>query len=351
MSKKNKLVLSCNENQSASVGSYTGVSANANEMRPFLNEEGQPCIIANGEAVEIQANANVTLPYQAWLDIDERVIAASEDRLVGIGDLINMGLTHDLGGLGATVSQWDKMSSLTPANVSMDGETQGEKDRVTFGQDSVPIPIIHKDFTISQRARLASERTGESLDTTSAFVASQKVSEKSEDMLFGSVSVTVGSASISSYTNFANRNTHTISTAWDLVTDNEDIVDDVIAMMDLARADGYYGPYKLYIPSEYEGVMDKSFKAASGNKDTVRDRLMQIAMLNGIGVADRLADNNVVLVQMTPDVVDLAVGQTLAAVEWTNNAGFTGNHKVFAAWAPRLKSDFDGNCGIVHGSV
>ena len=68
-------------------------------------------------------------------------------------------------------------------------------------------------------------------------------------------------------------------------------------------------------------------------------------------VVDRLADNNVVLVQLTPNVVDLAIAQNMAAVEWTNNAGFTGNHRVFAAWAVRVKDDADGNCGIVHGSV
>jgi uncharacterized linocin/CFP29 family protein len=319
-------------------------------MRPFRDRNGDSCIVVNGKKQKI--NVNATLPYDAWKDIDRRVVMASEDRLTGVNDLINKGLTHDLGSLGVTLSQWDKQSSMTAADVSMNGETAGDEDRLTYTTAAVPVPIFHKDFRISMRAQQASERTGEALDTQTAFVAAQKVAEASEDMIFNGVSgIQLNTDTISGYTNFSSRNTFTIGTAWDLLTDNDDIVDDVVAMMDLARGDGFYGPYCLYIPDEYEGIMDKTLDASSGNPETVRDRLLRIPMVEAVKVVDRLADNNVVLVQLTPNVVDLAIAQNIAAVEWTNNAGFTGNHRVFAAWAVRVKDDADGNCGIVHGSV
>jgi hypothetical protein len=56
----------------------------------------------------------------------------------------------------------------------------------------------------------------------------------------------------------------------------------------------------------------------------------------------------VLLVQLTSDVVDLPVGQDITTVEWDTKGGLQMHFKVMAAMAPRMKSDANGNTGIVH---
>jgi hypothetical protein len=59
-----------------------------------------------------------------------------------------------------------------------------------------------------------------------------------------------------------------------------------------------------------------------------------------------LTAGSAVLVQMTRDVVDLAVGVDVSTVQWETRGGFTQHFKIFTAIAPRVKSDFDGKSGI-----
>lgn len=352
MTKHKNFKLSVNESNGANVNPFAYGGLTANQMRPFIDENGTPCVIdVNGKKQEISANANATLPFQSWLDIDETVIKVTSDRLTAIADLINNGLTYDLGSIGVTTSQWEKESDMTPADVSMNGETSGDEDGLNFDQDQVIVPMFHKNFRIPMRSQMAAQQNGMALDTSSVTVATRKVAEASEDMAFNGVSKNIGGSTVYGYTNYPSRNTYTIPTAWDLVTDNQDIVDDVINMCDAARADGYYGPYTIYIPAEYEGVMDQTYKPASGSEITVEERLMKIRSVKDIRVADRLADNNVVLVQLTNDVVDLAMAQSIAAVDWSENGGFMQRYRVFAVWAMRLKDTYDNDCGVVHGSV
>lgn len=343
--------LNCNESGGAQVGSTSNLRFSAHEMRPFRDEDGETFIRVNGENFPINVNANTTLPYQAWLDIDAMVVEVTKDRLMAMGDLISRGLTHNVGGLGTTVSQWEKESDMTAANESMNGETAGDEDGLNYAQDQVILPIIHKEFRIPMRSQLAVEQNGGDLEMSSVAVATRKVAEKSEDLLISGSSLNVGGSTVYGYTNYPNRNTFTISTAWTSITDYNDLLDDVLDMMTLARGDGYYGPYTLYIPDEYESVMDKSFDSSSGNPETVRDRILRINMIEAVKVVDRLATNNVVLVQMTRDVVDLAIAQTPIAVDWSLNGGISNHFKVFAGWAPRIKSTYDGDCGVVHGAV
>lgn len=328
-------------------GQILGNRLNLNAKRPFFDKNGVPSIIQNGQ--KLQTN-DALLRYDEWKDLDRSVIQIATDRLVAVADLQSMGLVHNLGSIGQTITQWEELSDMTSANISMSGISRGEKDSANFDNAAVPVPIVHKDFEINLRRLEASRIFGESLDVTQAAIAARKVAEASEDMLFAGNSIQVNGETIYGYTTHPQRNTHSLGTAWDAESDNANILADVIAMMDKARADGYYGPYNLYIPSDYEGVMDEDFQAGSGDIRTVRQRLLQLNGLNAIKVADRLADNNVVLVQMTRDVVDLAVAQDITTVQWDEQGGMVAQFKVMAVWVPRVKNDFDGNSGIVHAS-
>jgi len=323
-----------------------------NAMRPYIDPtDGQSKIIVNrdGQLGTIKTNAPALLRYDEWKDIDRTVLTVGTQRLVGIADLMSRGLTHALGSIGVTISLWQKSSDMTEADVNMDAVTPGEEDTPAFDTDQVPVPIIHKDFRVNLRRLEASRRMGEALDVTAANIAARLVAEKSEAMLFGGNPIQVEGSTIYGYTNHPDRTQVTMDTAWSSIaqTDNDDIIDDVIAMQAASRTDRHYGPWMLYIPAAYEGKLDQDYRG-DGDSRTLRQRILALSGIVDIRVADFMTGNNVILVQLDRQVVDLAIAQDITTVNWSVNGGMTERFKVMAIWVPRLKSDFDGRSGIVH---
>ena len=324
-----------------------------NASRPFIDKNGEPCMIVmnGGKPQKMRANAAL-LRYDEWKDIDRSVIGIATQRLTGIADLMSRGLTHNLGGLGVSMALWQTSSDMNEASVSMSGATQDNEDTAAFDTKQVPVPIIHKGFRLDIRRLEASRRMGESLDTLQAAIAARVVAEKSEDMLFSGVPIVVEGNAIYGYTNFPGRNTVVMGTPWSSLpqSENDQIIEEVNEMLAAARADRYYGPFTLYIPGDYEAKLDEDYRGA-GDQRTVRQRIMALSGIQEVKVADRLTGDNVVLVQMTKDVVDLAIGQDITTIQWQAMGGMLEFFRVFAAWAPRLKADFDNHAGIVHLST
>lgn len=329
---------------------------NVLQMRPYLDDNGENRIVVNqgnGQYGSIATNAPALLRIDEWRDIDRAVVQAGADRLTGIADLEGRGLTHNLGSIGITISTYEKVSEMTGADVSMDGITEGEKDTIAYDHANIPVPIIHKDFDVNVRRLIASRQFGESIDVTAASVASRVVAEKCEDMLFGGSPIIVGGGAIYGYMTHPHRNTVDMATAWPSA-DPDDIVDDVRDMLSRARADHFYGPFDLYIPGGYEDVLDRDYLVGSPSEGitvttkTIRQRIMELSGISSIKVADRLTGNNVILVQLTRDVVDLAKAQGITTVNWQAYGGMQERFKVMAVKVPRIKSTYDGECGVVH---
>lgn len=303
---------------------------------------------AQGGFTKIKANEGL-LRYDQWKDIDDTVVKVATDRLVGINDLRTGGLTHNLGGLGKTLSQWEAESDMTDATVSMSGVTEGQNDHLAYDLYSVPVPIIHKDFRLNIRNFDSSRSSGESLDVASAAVASRKVAELSEDLLFNGSTVKMNGATLPGLTNFAARNSvdFTDNLPWtDASKTGETILADVNAMITASEAAKYRGPFNLYVPTAYSAPLRADFKANSDK--TVMERLLELDQISSIKVADRLTGDNVVMYQSTRDVIDLAMGQDITTVNWEEQGGMIQKFKVMAAWAPRLKQDYNGKSGITH---
>ncbi len=302
---------------------------------------------------------NAVLRKEEWIQFDTALIEVARQRLVGVGDLLSAGLRFDVANaLGTTRIEWEKVSDMDPAEVNMAGVTDGVRDRITFALDSVPLPIIHKDFRINIRALEASRRLGESLDTTQARLATRLVSEKIEDMLFNGVTLTAIGGTIYGYTTAPNRTTGTLTGAngWITGTDGVDAVADVIAMQDALRADNMYGPYGLYVPIEWWGNLLDDYKTNS-DKSTL-GRMQELPDLSFVKPSNNLTGTAVgttgdecVMVQLTSDVVDMVVGTQPTVVQWDEMAGFIMNFKVMAIMVPRMKSDDSGQSGVAHYTV
>jgi hypothetical protein len=336
---------------------------NVGSLRPFIGDDGNPYVTiykggpvtSPSSYVDRRINTNATLRRDEWKQLDEALLEISRQRLGGIADLEAKGLVYNLGNaMGTTVLEWHDVSDAMEAVVSMDGVTRGRNDRVNYQTNYLPIPIIHVDYQINARELAASRSLGNPLDTTHAERAARRVNEKLEQMLFTNTTFAYGTVDdrsrnkIYSYINFPDRNTVTLGAHWDASAKTAGgILQDVLNMKASSIAAYHYGPWMLYIPTAYETVLDDDYDTTTPGI-TIRERILKIAGIQGIKIIDTLPADNVLLVQMTSDVVRLVRGLGLQNVEWNEEGRFITNYKALMIAVPQLRSDQSGKTGIVH---
>jgi uncharacterized linocin/CFP29 family protein len=303
-----------------------------------------------------QLNTNATLRRDEWKTLDDAIMMVGRYRLGGVQDLIANGLTYNLGNaMGTTVLEWHDVSDPMEADVTMDGVTRSQGDRPKYQHNYMPIPIIHVDYEINERELQASRNMGNPLDTTAAESAARRVSEKLENMLFTNTNYSFGEKdarnrnTIYSYVNHPDRNTIAIGTHWDdlVSTIGTSILNQVLAMKAASIADFHYGPWTLYIPTNYEMVIEKDYDTVTPGT-TIRERLMKIDGLKAIKVVDTLAADNVLLVEMAPQTVRLVRGMGLTNVQWGTEGNFVTKFKVLTIQVPQIRSDMNKRSGIIH---
>lgn len=309
-------------------------------------------LLANGMNVNALRTLDV-LRKDEWKQYDTTVVDIARVRLGAVADLVSRGLVYNLpNALGTTRLEWEKISDMEPAEVSMSGITPGQNDRVTYDLTGMPIPIIHKDFNINIRALEASRKTGQALDTTQAALCSRKVSEMTEEILFNGSTITHETGSVLyGYTNAPNRETDSLTDNW-VDADGTEIIADVIEMIGKAITNHMYGPYMLYVPYDYFNKLSDDYKAESDK--TIMQRLKEIPNIIDVKATSFLGsgeNGEVLLVQMTSDVVDMVVGMQPTTVQWETMGGFVVNFKVMSIMVPRIKTDSASQSGIVHYSV
>ena len=72
-----------------------------------------------------------------------------------------------------------------------------------------------------------------------------------------------------------------------------------------------------------------------------------VNILNALEIVAKTA-NNVVMVQLTEDVVRVIEGLPLTNVEWTSPGNMIFNFKIMTITVPQLRADQEGNSGIAH---
>jgi hypothetical protein len=336
-------------------------------MRPFVDmrtgkayvsvyKGGNPKQMTSYSVIPI---TNATLRRDEWKQLDDAVLDVSRERLGGIQDLIDKGLTFNLGNaMGTTVLEWHDVGDAMTAEMTMDGISRGKGDRLNFQHNYLPIPIVHVDYEINARVLAASRNMGNPLDTTSAERAARKILEKLETNLFTDTSYSFGETdtrgenTIYSYLNHPDRNLVSIGTHWDDLTTTigATIVNQVLSLKETSISALHYGPWMLYIPTNYEVILDQDYSDSltSGTTNTIRDRILKIAGISGIKVIDTLPDDNVLLVQMTKDVVRLVRGLGLQNIQWGEEGNMVTKFKVLTIQVPQIRSDQNKKSGIVH---
>lgn len=290
-----------------------------------------------------------TLRKDEWVHFDEALVEEGKIRLKGIADLVRLGLVIPVpNAMGRTIFQYEQSTDMEPAELSLSGLSRTEDDRLEFLLNSLPLPILHKDFNINLRTLMASRQRGEALDTTQSRVAGRLVAELLERIYFQGTSTSFGGFPIYGLTTHPNRNTASYGTggAWTGSKTGEQILADILTMLTALEGDRMFGPYHLYVSANSSIILNQDFKANSDK--SIMSRLLEVNGLSGITVADQMPASTVVLVQMTRDVVALIDGEPLQTVQWDMYGGFQIAFKAFSIQIPLVRADSDGRSGIFH---
>jgi uncharacterized linocin/CFP29 family protein len=305
-----------------------------------------------GELSVVSLRALSPLSDKAQVLVDRAVVEVGLQRLVVAADLLAEGLVYPLADpLSVTQLEWDTISKTGGAQRTMNPSARGENQLPNRTPNRLPIYLTTDDFNIGIRTLKMSQRVGQPLDTTLVSQATRRVNEAIEDSVINGSGVVVGGYSAPGLLNAPNANTQTIATAWNTTATGDQIRVDVMSMVSKLQADVKYGPYNLYVGTSYGNALEADFKA--NGTLTIRQRLEQIEAGGRnlrIRVADQMPTTTVTLVQMTNDVIELVNGQAPTVIPWTSLDGFTLYWLVMAIMIPRVRSDYDGNSGIVIGS-
>ena len=292
-----------------------------------------------------------TLRKDEWKAYDTALVREGVIRLRGVADLVGAGLVKTVAnGFGKTVFEWETVTDMDEASVSMDGISRTDNDRQEFDLEGIPLPIIHKDFCLHMRHLAASRERGEPLDTMQAGTAGRVVSEMVEQILFQGTTKKFRGLSLYGYTTHPNRNTSAFGTggAWTGAKTGDQILTDVLTMIAGLEADRFYGPYWLYVGSSSSTKLEEDFKANSDK--TIRQRLLEVDRLQRVTVADKMPAGEVVMVQPTMDVVSMVEGAPLQSIQWDVEGGMRVNFKAMTINVPLIRADVDGRSGVFHMS-
>ena len=310
-------------------------------------------LLNNGMDVNKALRTYSVLRKDEWKEMDDAVLEIQQSRLIAVGDLLSRNLVYRTNGLGTTVLEYEDVNDENAAELSMDGLTRADNDRPVYSIKYLPLPLTHKDWQINARVLAASRNGGSPLDTFKQQRASRKIAEKLEQMLItGTSSYTFGGGTIYGYLDHPSNNDVTLGAAWDAADSSSGsdligarVLADVLALKQALIDAGFTGGEKmLYIPTAYETVLDQQFKLQSDR--SIREVIMAISGIADIKVLDELTADNVVMVQMSSDVVRMVVGLPVTNVEWPVEGGMATNFKTMTIQVPQIRADQDGNCGV-----
>lgn len=333
---------------------------NPNALRPYVGDDGQGAYVtrlkglkADGtpeyEAVPVM-NANATLRRDEWKQIDDSVQRIALQRMGFVDDLRAAGLTYNIpNGFGKTFLESERMGDMTEATISMDPARQSEWDRPEFDIVGLPLPVIHKDFMFTARQIAASRNSGAGLDTLSVEVATRKVLEEREKLFLGmSDTFSYGGGTIYGVTNFPNRITKALTHPTDSGWTPDTLINELLEMRQSLTDALFFGPFRIYFSPAWALYLDRDYSAAKGD-NTVRQRIAAIEGLGTIGQASFLTGYQVVIMQVTSDVIRAVTGLDLQTLQWETDGGMRVHFKVMTIQVPQLRAQQNGNSGIAHG--
>ena len=328
-----------------------------NCLRPYFGANGNTYqTIWNSKSKTYEAkqviNADTTLRKDEWIELDDAVVKVARERLKVVKDLTDRGLVKNIAnGLGKTVLQTETQSDTNDAKIAMSPAEMSDSDRPVYSLTNMPLPVIFKDFSYEIREIAASRNGNTPLDTTAAEQAAQKVAEQVEKLLLGRTSsYAYGGGTVYGYTNYTIRLTYTLTAPTASGWTGATLLGQILAMKTLLQAAKHYGPYMVYVSPNWDAYLDNDFSTAKGS-NTLRDRIAQIEGVERPKTIDWMQTYDIVMVQMTSNVVRMINGLPMTTVQWDTKGGMEVHFKVMTIQVPNIRADYNSNTGICHGAT
>ena len=296
---------------------------------------------------------NESLTHEAWIEYDRQIIMVARENLQIFNDLEMAGLVFPTS-FGNTISRYQRSTDMTEANVSLYGDTEGEADRITYDESGVPVPIVHKDWSIDARSLLASQTSGERLDITTGERAGRVVAEMMEDLIIKG-DFKVGNDRIYGLTNHPKRQTMALNVNWagDTLSEQnrKDIINrDVKGMLALAKNHNYYRNLSMYVSGDIWTNLSLDYSDQKGDL-TLKQRIENFAQINMVKLADRLPNKTVILLAVGKEVIDVAYGASVTNSRYQSGNPMKHKFMTWSALGPRIKYDTEDHIGLVHGTA
>ncbi len=289
---------------------------------------------------------NSELPEDAWKALESAVLGEQVDRLGAVQDLRAAGLTIPESPF-AVQHEFDVISEVTEADVTIDGRASDELDRFQTERKAITVPVVSKAFEIGWRAMGAyNSIPGRMFNTDLAVAAAQVVNEKLEYALFngfGSVKLSTATETYG-YTNHPDVNTGASAGDWGTIGNAEATVKNMIIAQ---SADNYFGPFTLYVSQTQYDEISTLYKSVDNDVTELNriENLPQIAAVKPVS-ANYLAAGYALAVQLQRTVVGLVEAMPFRIVEWQSPDGMATQWRVMTIAAPRVTSTWADRSGV-----
>lgn len=266
---------------------------------------------------------------EEWKQLDEAVVKAARRVLVGRKVLP----VYNLADVGVMEVQWDELTEMSPATISMYGETPIE-DIIKYTRKSLILPIIHKDFRIHWRDLIASRRKGVPLDTANAESAALVVARLEDELILTGEYTGSPKLGIEGLATATGRNTVASVGAW---ATSPNAVNTVKNSMEELTVDNFYGPYDLILqPSAFLDAHTFIGNTAVMQIDKIRELIGgNVYVTPALRAADGGTDN-AILMETGAENADLCVAQDLKTF-YKELRDMNHFFKVYEAVVPRIK--------------
>jgi hypothetical protein len=295
------------------------------------------------------------LPDNIQRILDSRVTEVGTKRLTFVADIIAAGCTTPL-------TDWLSVMYLDrerrgrsgrPIRTMLPG-VKSERSVQQRGLDRYPVYATIDAFSFNIRTIRAARRGGQPLDTSQFFQSALAVNESFEDAAINGAGMDVDTGH--SYGLFDSPYVGRIAASdgkdWnDATKTGASMIVDVNAAAGYLQTRGFYGPYNLYFGTSYGIRVNLDYKDAY-NDTSILTRLKELEYGGRpivAKVADFMPDDAFALVQMTPDVVDVAIGQQPTQISFASADGFGLYFGVIGCIIPRLFRNSNNQTGAVIG--
>lgn len=308
-------------------------------------------------------NATV-LRKDQWIMIDRTVRETVRLRMRAYSDLRAANTFGGFDGMATPILEFEKLTDVGEAVVDMDGISDSQRNAApTFPLQGMPLPITHHDFWLSSRFLQASRRNGGvGLDITRARQSARRVGEVIERTTIGTLAgITYGddnsyedsTPQVTGYVNNPDRLTSTGNTA-PSGTNGTTILTEWLAQREVLTASNFFGPYMVYVATNWDQFLDNDFKTNSDR--SVRERVMMIDGIQAIRRLDYLTTaGTTVWADFGTGLLQAVNGMEVTTVQWESKGGMQLNFKVMGIQVPRIMSvpvntDADGGPAVVSAS-